>query len=276
VNKYLAILDHRTAALLLCCALVTWLCLRFGFSYNLNVTLFSIAVVFPLVFTIREAFKRRDAALKFLGQFKSGLISVHYAFEQLRKLPREKKDFVAGELQETAELFLATLRSQSMDNSAADQRLHGLIQFIRAHRSELSTSAIMKIIRFLQDVHESMENTLSIKRHGTPVSLRAYCLVFVFLFPIVFIPTIVHHLDTSPLWLIYFMSLLHGFILISLYNVQVDMENPFDQIGLDDIQLDEFRFLRMAPDADWALDTAPAAQLTTSTDGDGNDSSAAR
>ena len=30
--------------------------------------------------------------------------------------------------------------------------------------------------------------------------------------------------------------------LISLFNVQSDMEDPFDQIGLDDIKLDAFRF----------------------------------
>jgi len=31
------------------------------------------------------------------------------------------------------------------------------------------------------------------------------------------------------------------FILISLYNVQDQMENPFDQHGLDDIRLNDFR-----------------------------------
>jgi len=30
--------------------------------------------------------------------------------------------------------------------------------------------------------------------------------------------------------------------LISLYNVQSALENPFDQIGLDDIKLEEFHF----------------------------------
>ena len=77
MQKYLAIIDSRTFLLLLVCAAITWLCLALGFSYNLNVTLFSIAVVFPLVFTIREDFNRRDDALEFLSQFKSAMVSVH-------------------------------------------------------------------------------------------------------------------------------------------------------------------------------------------------------
>ena len=259
MNRYLAILDHRTAALLLFCVLITALCLALDFSYDLNVTLFSIAVVFPLVFTIREAFKRRDAALEHLSQFSSALQAVHYAFEQVRKLSPADKDHVATELHHIAELFLDVLPSPSSDNAAAVRRVNGLIGFIQERRQELSNSTIMKIIRFLQDVHESMDNTLNIKRHGTPVSLRAYCLIFVFLFPAVFTPTIVYHLADKPTWIIYFMSLLHGFVLISLYNVQVDMENPFDQIGLDDIQLDEFRFLRVEPAALPPVDTTRGA-----------------
>jgi hypothetical protein len=37
------------------------------------------------------------------------------------------------------------------------------------------------------------------------------------------------------------LSAISTFILISLYNVQDQMENPFDQRGLDDIRLNDFR-----------------------------------
>jgi len=99
----------------------------------------------------------------------------------------------------------------------------------------------------VQAVNEGMNNTISLKMHGTPRRMRAYCLLFVCMFPFVFSPTIVYHLPDAPMFLTYGLSALHGFILITLYNVQVHMENPFDQIGLDDIQLDEFRFRALAP-----------------------------
>ena len=42
--------------------------------------------------------------------------------------------------------------------------------------------------------------------------------------------------------MVYALSVLHGFILISLYNLQELIEDPFDQMGLDDIKLVEFEF----------------------------------
>lgn len=72
MNKYLAIIDGKTLLLSAVCVGVTYACFRYNIGYDLNITMFSVAVIFPLVFTIREAFKRRDNALKFLNQFKSG------------------------------------------------------------------------------------------------------------------------------------------------------------------------------------------------------------
>ena len=37
------------------------------------------------------------------------------------------------------------------------------------------------------------------------------------------------------------------YLLISLCNLQDLVEEPFDQMGLDDIKLDEFEFLELGP-----------------------------
>jgi len=242
MNKYLAIIDSKTASLSVVCVAVTYICFVYDIAYDLNITLFSIAVIFPLVFTIREAFKRRDNALKFLSQFKSSLCSVHYCFEQCRKLDRSERDEVAQLLDTASSQFFDALGTEEADIRPAEDTVNEIIHFIQRNNDAISNSLALKIIRFVQDVNDGMENTISLKMHGTPISMRAYCLVFVFMFPFVFAPTIVYHLPHAPAVLTYGLSVLHGFILISLYNVQVQMENPFDQIGLDDIQLDEFRF----------------------------------
>jgi hypothetical protein len=108
----------------------------------------------------------------------------------------------------------------------------------------ISNGVALKIIRFLKDVNESIENTVGLKLHGTPISLRAYCLVFIYVFPFVFIPTLINDLGDSSQWIVYMLGAIHGFILISLYNAQDDMEDPFDQVGLDDIKLEEFQFAK--------------------------------
>jgi hypothetical protein len=80
--------------------------------------------------------------------------------------------------------------------------------------------------------------------HGTSVSLKAYCLVYIYVFPLIFIPTLVRDIDTNPHWTVYGLAAIHGFIFISLYSVQDAMKIPFDQIELDDIKLEEFYFAR--------------------------------
>lgn len=242
MNKYLVILDGKTLALSIVCVVITYLSFRFNIAYDLNITLFSVAVIFPLVFTIREAFKRRDSALKFLSLFRASMTSVHYCFEQCKKLDESEHDEVRAQLQQVSDLFFTALTSEDANSKPAQEALNGVFHFIQRHNDAISSGLTLKIIRFLQDANESIENTISLKMHGTPISMRAYCLVFVFLFPLVFAPTIVYHLPDAPAIITYGLSMLHAFVLISLYNVQTHMENPFDQVGLDDIKLGEYAF----------------------------------
>ncbi len=242
MHKYLAIIDEKTGYVFLLCIAITYLCFEFRFSYNLNLTLLSIAVIFPLVFTIREAFKARDSIIKLLSIFKSSLNAVYYCFANNNKLSDEKKQFVAIKLHAISKLFFDTLKGDEYDSEKVRNKLNEVFDFIQENRDSISTGVSHKIIRFLKDVHESIENTVGLKMHGTPISLRAYCLVFIYLFPFIFIPTLMNELGDSKPWVVYCLSVVHGFILISLYNVQEAMENPFDQIGLDDIKLEEFHF----------------------------------
>ncbi len=48
----------------------------------------------------------------------------------------------------------------------------------------------------------------------------------------------------SPMWIAYFVVIFSEFILISLYNIQDQLEYPFDNVGMDDINLEVFRFDR--------------------------------
>ena len=122
------------------------------------------------------------------------------------------------------------------------EEVRELYHFVDTNRNSISGNASLKLIRLIQDIQECIENLNGIKIHGTPVSLRAYCLIFIYILPFIFTPTLVFNLSNHPSWIIYALSVLHGFILISLYNLQDHIEDPFDQMGLDDIKLVEFKF----------------------------------
>ena len=116
---------------------------------------------------------------------------------------------------------------------------------INSKKSIIGGGTLQKIIRFLKDTIDSADNLVAIDRHRTPISLKAYCLIFVYIFPMIYTPTIIYKIGIeNPSWITYFIVILSEFILISLYNIQDQMEYPFDDEGLDDIDLDIFKMVR--------------------------------
>jgi len=74
--------------------------------------------------------------------------------------------------------------------------------------------------------------------YRTPVTLRAYSTVFMYSFPLLYAPYFAFESQEYFDGLEYMMPVLYSFVLISLDNIQNHLENPFDQIGEDDIKFD--------------------------------------
>ena len=83
----------------------------------------------------------------------------------------------------------------------------------------------------------------SVSIPATPKSLRAYCLLFIYIFPFIYVPGILGDTNVSDMQhnvLIYVLCILISFVLVALYNIQDFIENPFDNEGLDDIKMDDY------------------------------------
>ena len=243
MKKYLQIINIRTFQVLLICLTISFFVLQYKIKYNYDLTVISIAIIFPLVFTIRAAFRRREKALEHLSRFKASLLIVNYCFQRIKKLDDQKKEIIKNTLSQISDSLLVKLTKHSSDQTELRIHLQTAFQFIQDHKEEISTSEAMKIFRFMKDVHTTVENLIAIDTHRTPISLRAYCQIFIYIFPVIYTPALLHRLEhNSPDWVVYTLSMITGFILISLFNVQDEMEHPFDQKGLDDIKLSEFKF----------------------------------
>ena len=111
--------------------------------------------------------------------------------------------------------------------------------------------------RLMRDVIMGVENSISIKVHRTPQVIRAYCELFIYIFPFYYAPTLFYNIGYSgqlneigstfggteyfdTTFIVYALNIIISFILISLFNVQEQIENPFDGDGIDDIQLDNY------------------------------------
>ena len=85
----------------------------------------------------------------------------------------------------------------------------------------------------------AFDNLKSIHVYRTPITLRAYSKVFIYIFPIIYGPYFASNFKDFSAHLEYVMPVLYSFILVSLDNIQDHLEHPFDEVGEDDIRIDE-------------------------------------
>ena len=238
MSRYLAIINFRTFITLFISILVPFTAYKFNIVYNIDLTLISIAIIFPLVFTIRGAFRRREKALQFLSSFRSSLKTLSNLFkmtlEEQKEIDKEGNN-VISDLEN--ELF-DYLKSQNPDSKNLDQKIQAIYDYASFNAEHIRKSARPRIARFINDISESIDNLIGVHNHRTPISLKAYCLIFIYIFPLIYTPSIINKIGLeNPAWLSYFIVILSEFILVSLYNIQDHLEYPFDDNGLDDIKL---------------------------------------
>lgn len=245
MNRYLSILNYRTIVALAISIATIQIAYEFDIHYSLDLTLLSIAIIFPLVFSIRGSFRRREKALEHLSQFRSTLKTVRYFVMSNGEMDDVSKKEIDSILVSISRKVLSHLKDNDNETKDLDSVTDQLYAFIMDNDESISRSLKDKIFKCMKDLHESIENLHAIHIHRTPISLKAYCIVFIFLFPLFYTPTIIHDIGTETNhWVTYFVVLSSEFILISLYNIQNHLEYPFDDVGLDDIKLDTFRINR--------------------------------
>jgi len=245
MNKYFAILNGRTLLALGISIAVTYVTIWKEFQYNYDLAMISIAIIFPLVFTIRSAFRRREKAMEYLSSFKAGMITVENCFQENKKLEEEKKKEIHTIILTITGFMVNYLGPKTCSQEKLQEEVNKIFAFIKQNGDQIGNGTAIKIFRFMKDVHESMANIVAVNNHRTPIAIRAYCLIFIYIYPLIYTPALYHKLhdgiSLNESWIVYALSSISTFILISLYNVQDQMENPFDQKGLDDIRLNDFK-----------------------------------
>ena len=181
MSRYLIIINFRTLITLFLSLIVPFIAYEFKVIYNIDLTLMSIAIIFPLVFTIRGAFRRREKALEHLSRFRASLLTVKNYFHN-SKMPDELKEDSSQVLQELNDALFGHLNTKNEDTSGYDIKLKAAFDFITINKESISNGTREKIYRFFRDVMDSADNLIAIHSHRTPVSLKAYCLIFIYIF----------------------------------------------------------------------------------------------
>jgi predicted membrane chloride channel (bestrophin family) len=249
----------RTLISVLLAFIATFISYRYNLIFNLDLTLISVAVVFPLVFTLGSAFQRREKALEHLGRAKGALSAIKYCFSFANKVEESEKEKVYLEVDQVKEELIALLYAKSNSKEKLNLSVSKIQEFIDLHRETIGRSLSLRVYRLMRDVIMGIENSFAIKAHRTPHSIRAYCKLFIYVFPFFYAPTLIKNvqfqdvsvqeladigtivsLDNHLVWIVYGLNMIISFFLITLFNIQEQIENPFDQEGLDDIILDNY------------------------------------
>jgi len=77
--NFFRIIDGHTVTVTFLAVASTFLCDRFGLAADIPTGLIGIAIIFPIVFSINAAYRRREEALKSFASLKSHAVAVFFA-----------------------------------------------------------------------------------------------------------------------------------------------------------------------------------------------------
>jgi hypothetical protein len=116
--------------------------------------------------------------------------------------------------------------------------------FIKTLREKgLVSGEVSRCNQFLSKMIISFENVKHIYQYRTPRTLRAYSDIFIVLLPILYGPYFAVVSREFSRGLEFVLPVLFSLILVSLDRIQVHLENPFDQIGEDDVMINAEKFV---------------------------------
>ncbi len=229
--------------------LSTWFCLAFGIVADFPLALIATAIVFPLVFSISTAYNRREKALEEYGSLKAHGRSLYLAGRdwvaepQLRSRDAIKAtlgDLLAG----CRDLFVSPVGKGGAHEQRVYRAFSDLSLLVRDLRSEgLPASECSRCNQYISRMLAAFENIKHIYEYRTPRSLRAFSDFFILLLPVLYGPFFAFQAVKFRSELFFVMPVLFALILVGLANIQDHLENPFDQIGEDDVAIDPDRFI---------------------------------
>ena len=239
------VLNLRLIIILIETILVLQLYKTYDIKIEIDLTVLSVAIVFPLVFSITSAYQRRQDSIRHYTGFRNKIIDLTNLIYSVDNIDKEEYNLLFQKLLTLQKSINSILLSDvnQLDQSKEYRKLRKNIfsQIIKI-KNKFNEREKDSIIRVKNELFFDVEMLNGIRIHGTPISLRVYCLIFIFISPFLFSSNqfFISESFNSELFST-IISLTISFILMALYNVQEYIENPFDQKGLDDLKINSLQ-----------------------------------
>lgn len=244
-NAFSSVFNYRVLLITIETIIIYFLYDYYQINLKIDFTIMSIAIVFPLVFSITSAYHRRQEAINVFAEFRNKIIDLTNIFYAVENIKKEDYKKLYHSLIEAQEILVHYLKESStpIEYNELREKRKDILVLIDTHKNLFNEREKDSLIRVKNELFLAAEKIRGIKIHGTPKSLRKYCLVFIYLSPFLYNSQLILVHNELGINLETFISLLFSlvvsFVLMALYNVQDYIENPFDQEGLDDLKIDE-------------------------------------
>ncbi len=229
----------------------TWACLRFEITGEFEMTLISTAVIFPIVFSIGQAYTRREDALSEYGNLKAHGRALYFAARDWMPQANEARlNEIRGAMIELLSACRDLFKHDRKDMEIYEARVYAafsnLSVFARNMRDDgLASGECSRLNQYISKMVISFENVKHIYQYRTPRTLRAFSNFFIILLPILYGPYFAFKATEFSPALTYVMPVLFAIILVGLDNIQTHLEDPFDQIGEDDVMINAEKFIAL-------------------------------
>ncbi|WDI31085.1 hypothetical protein PUV54_14105 [Hyphococcus flavus] len=249
LSSLFLILNRKSLIISLLAVASTWLSLRFNIVADFPLTLISTAVVFPIVFSIGHAYKRRENALDDYGTIKAHGRAIFFAARdwlpdqspaRLRHAERVLKELLVS----CRDMFKSPLSEMPEYEKRVYAAFSSLSLFVKRMREDgLASGECSRCNQYISKMVVSFESIKHIYQYRTPRTLRAFSDFFIVVLPLLYGPYFAHEAAAYAPALMYVMPVLFALILVGLDNIQDHLEDPFDQIGEDDVAINAEKFV---------------------------------
>ena len=251
IKSLLHIFNYKTLVVTTIAVISTWFCIQKSLFAEFPLTIVGISIVFPIVFSINSAYRRRERALRALADATGNAMGIYQIAKNQMK--NENEESIEELRLKLIHLFVCLkqfLVDPKENMQPNEDKIFEAIGAISAHfkvlkKNGLAGRFIARLSQYVTQIAVSIDNMKVIYNYRTPRTLRAYSKVFIYSFPVLYAPYFANTAVNYEPHLSYIMPVLFSFILVSLDNIQEHLENPYDQVGEDDITLNINEIERM-------------------------------
>jgi len=222
ISRIILIINWKTFLITFLAIASTAICLHYDIKADFPLTLIGTAIVFPIVFSIGGAYKRREVALDEYGSIKAHGRALFFAVSHwLENPPEVLKTELKGHLESLMnsckEIFSQPVSHLEEYEKNVYADFHELSVFIKSMRSHgLPSGEASRSNQFLSKMMISFERIKHIYQYRTPRTLRTYSDIFIVILPIIYGPHFAESVTSYSYGLQFAVPVLFSVILVAL------------------------------------------------------------